>query len=347
VNLPVLPMIGKTMRRLCIAALVTAIFAAAVAAPALFAQRTAAAELAPLVVYAQPGTNADSLWMAEAKGFFKDEGLDVQIRLFPSGTTAIQSFKTGAGDIMYSGDLPALQYWQRGGAYRMIAPSERDAKGYVAVSTNDIKTAKDLIGKTIATRVGSTGSWFVSEYLAKNGIDEKSLTIKNLDPPLMPAALCRGDIAAFFIWEPTPSKTLEICGDKVHYLSTADGYIKGYSVFGARPEWLATPEGADKAKRFLRAVRKGATVAASDFPATAAYLNQKFGLSEKDVRQQADIIERVLKFDKVFFDDFCGENRWQERTGQQNGPSDLGKWIWPDGLRSIDPALVVAPPPPC
>jgi len=306
-----------------------------------------AADLLPLVVYAEPDVDADSLWMAEAKGVFKDEGLDVQIRLFPSGTTAFQTFKTGAGDIIYSGDLPALQYWQRGGSYRVIAPSERDAKGYIGVSVNSIASAQDLIGQTIATRVGSTGSWFISEYLGKNGVDEAKVTVKNLDPPLMPPALCRGDIQAFFIWQPTPGKALQICGDKVHYLTTAEGYIKGYSIAGARAEWLATPEGADKAKRFLRAVRKGAEIAAADFPSEAAYLNQKFGMTEKDVRDETEIIERVLKFDQVFFDDFCSENRWQQRTGQQSEPSDLGKWIWPDGLKSIDPALVVPAPPPC
>jgi ABC-type nitrate/sulfonate/bicarbonate transport system substrate-binding protein len=306
-----------------------------------------AADLLSLSVFAQPGANADSLWMAEANGLFKQEGLNVTIRLFPSGTTAFQSFKTGIGDIIYSGDLPALQYWQRGGSYRMIAPSERDAKGYLGIAVNAITKPADLVGKTIATRVGSTGSWFVAEYLAKNGIDEAKVTVRNLDPPLMPPAVCRGDIDGFFIWQPTPAKALEACGDKVHVLTTADGYVKGYSVAGARAEWLATPEGADKTTRFLRAVRKGADLAAADFAATAAVLNTRFGLSEAEVREQYDIVERVLKFDKVFFDDFCSENRWQERTGQQNGPSDLGQWIWPDGLKSIDPGLVTPAPPPC
>jgi ABC-type nitrate/sulfonate/bicarbonate transport system substrate-binding protein len=314
--------------------------------PAL-SRRAVGGELLPLVVYAEPDVDADSLWMAEAKGLFKDEGLDVQIRLFPSGTTAFQTFKTGAGDIIYSGDLPALQYWQRGNSYRVIAPSERDSKGYIGVALNAIASPKDLIGKTIATRVGSTGSWFVSEYLSKNGIGESQVTVKNLDPPLMPPAICRGDIDAFFVWQPTPGKALEICGDKVHFLTTAEGYIKGYSVIGARAEWLATPDGADKARRFLRAVRKGAEIAVGDFPATAAYLNQKFGMTEKEVRQETDIMERVLKFDQVFFSDFCGENQWQERSGQQSAPSDLGQWVWPDGLKSIDPGLVVPAPPPC
>jgi len=306
-----------------------------------------AAELKTLTVFLQPSVSTDAIWMAEATGLFKAEGLDVQTRVFPSGTTAFQTFKTGVGDIITSGDLPALQYWQNGGSYRVIAAVERDFKGYAAAAKKEIKTAKDLIGKTIATRVGSTGSYFVSEYLTKNGIDEKAVTLKNLDPPLMPTALCRGDIDAFFVWEPSPSKAVEICADKAHYLTTAENYIVGYNVVGARTEWLATPEGADLATRFLRAARKGAEAAAANPKAVAAYLNKKFGFSEAEVAAQHAVMERVLKLDAQFFGDFCNENRWQQRAGLQKEPSDLGKWAWPDGLKAIDPALVAAAPPPC
>ena len=73
---------------------------------------SAAADLLPLVVYAQPGANADSLWIAEAKGLFKAEGLDVQIRLFPSGTTAFQTFKTGSGI-----NSPPITYTHKGRQY--------------------------------------------------------------------------------------------------------------------------------------------------------------------------------------------------------------------------------------
>jgi hypothetical protein len=58
-------------------------------------------------------------------------------------------------------------------------------------------------------------------------------------------------------------------------------------------------------------------------------------------------MERVLAFDATFFDDFCSENRWQQRTGLHSGPSDLGQWVWTDGLKSLDPTFVVAAPPPC
>jgi ABC-type nitrate/sulfonate/bicarbonate transport system substrate-binding protein len=206
-----------------------------------------------MTLFGQPSVNNDSIWMAFEKGLYQQEGLDVTYRLFPSGTTAFQAFQTGQGDIVMTGDLPSVQYFFRAkGDYRTIAVIERDAKGYVAVARKEITKPQDLVGKTVATRVGSTGSWFISEYLTKNGVDPSKVTVKNLDTQVLPAALCGGDIAAFFIWQPVGSRTLEICPDKAHYLTDATGYIQGYLVAGARPEWLASPQGKDIATRLIK-----------------------------------------------------------------------------------------------
>src|SRR5262245_63569296 len=172
------------------------------------------AQQAPLkmTLFGQPSVNNDAIWMAFEKGYYQQEGLDVTYRLFPSGTTALQTFQTGQGDIVMTGDLPSVQYFFRvKGDYRTIAVMERDAKGYVAVARKDIAKPQDLAGKTVATRVGSTGSWFISEYLTKNKVDPKTVTVKNLDTQVLPAALCGGEIAAFVLWQPIAARALEIC----------------------------------------------------------------------------------------------------------------------------------------
>src|SRR4026207_2509436 len=223
-----------------------------VAAASMLGLTSAQAQNAPLkmTLFGQPSVNNDAIWMAIEKGFYQQEGLDVTYRLFPSGTTAFQAFQTGQGDIVMTGDLPSVQYFFRvKGDYRTIAVIERDAKGYVVVAGKDSKKPQDLAGKTVATRVGSTGSWFISEYLTKNKVDPKTVTVKNLDTQVLPAALCGGEIAAFFIWQPVGSRTLEICPDKAHYLSDASGYIQGYLVAGARPQRRAPPRGADPGTR--------------------------------------------------------------------------------------------------
>ncbi|HVY59560.1 MAG TPA: ABC transporter substrate-binding protein [Xanthobacteraceae bacterium] len=308
------------------------------------------AQQAPLkmTLFGQPSVNNDSVWMAFEKGFYKQEGLDITYRLFPSGTTAFQAFQSGQGDIVLSGDLPSVQYFFRvKGNYRTIAVVERDARGYVAVAGKDIKGPQDLVGKTVATRVGSTGSWFISEYLSKNGIDTQKVTVKNLDTQVLPAALCGGEIAAFFIWQPVGSRALEICPDRAHYLTDATGYIQGYLVAGARPEWLATPEGREIATRWLRATMKGRDVAEKDFASVAAYAKKNLELSEKATRDQWDTNTRPLAIDDVYYEDFCSLSKWARGEKLTDEKIDFGKLTWPDGLKAIDPKLADAPPPPC
>jgi len=311
---------------------------------------TGQSQQAPLkmTLFGQPSVNNDAIWMALEKGFYQQEGLDLTYRLFPSGTTAFQAFQTGQGDIVMTGDLPSVQYFFRvKGDYRTIAVVERDAKGYVAVVRQEITRPQDLAGKTVATRVGSTGSWFISEYLTKNKVDPKTVAVKNLDTQVLPAALCGGEIAAFFIWQPIGSRALEICPDKAHYLTDATGYIQGYLVAGARPEWLATPQGAEIATRWLRATMKGRDIAEKDFPAVAAYAKAKLDLSEKATREQWETNMRPLAIDKVYYEDFCSLSRWAQGEKLTEERIDFNKLTWGDGLKAINPTLVDAPPPPC
>jgi ABC-type nitrate/sulfonate/bicarbonate transport system substrate-binding protein len=171
--------------------------------------------------------------------------------------------------------------------------------------------------------------------------------VKNLDTQLLPAALCKGDIAAFFIWQPIGSRTLEICPNDAHQLSTGEGYIQGYLVAGARPEFLNSADGADKVVRFLRAVIKGRAKAEADFPAVAAFAAKTYSLSEKATKDQWDTNIRPVALDKIYYDDFCSLSKWAQGAGLTSQPLDFSKLTWPNGLRAIDAKLVAAPPSPC
>jgi sulfonate transport system substrate-binding protein len=286
--------------------------------------------------------------MAESQGYLKDQGLDVTFQLFPTGTTALQTFRTGQGDLVTHGDLPGVNHWIAVNKdFRLISVIERDSKGYLATARKEIKQPKDLVGKTIATRVGSTGSWFISEYLKKNGIKDSDVKVINLDGQVLPTALCRGDISAFFIWEPFGSRAREICPDQAYTLSSAEGYIHGYAVVSARPGWLAKPEGKETATRFLRSMIKGADFAAKNFAAVAKYNAERFSLSEKAVRDQWEINERAIGFDDVFYKDYCNLAVWMRANNLMKDRFDFKEFIWTEGLEAIDPKLVTKMPAPC
>jgi ABC-type nitrate/sulfonate/bicarbonate transport system substrate-binding protein len=301
-----------------------------------------------VTVFTGPTVLYDAVWMADAKGFYKDENLDVQFRLFPTGATALQTFKSGQGDIVLSGDLPGLIYWENNNHdFRFITILERDSKGYTVTANNGITKAGDLAGKTIATKVGSNGSFFISEYLRKNGLKPGDVTIKDLDAQLLPTALCQGNIDAYFIWQPFGRRALEICPDKVHELSSAEGYFSGYAYAGARPGWLASKEGHDIAIRFLRATAKGAEVARTDFPAVAQYAHEKYSIEETPARFQWEINERVETFDAKFNADFCLLTKWmvdQKLLKEQVRGEDV---LWMDGVEALGAPTLIKSLQPC
>src|SRR5262249_22127391 len=146
------------------------------------------------------------------------------------------------------------------------------------------------------------------------------------------------------IWQPIGSRTLEICADKAHYLSDATGYVQGYLVAGARPDWLASPEGKEIATRWVRATIQGRDPSEKDFAAVAAYAMAKLQLSEKATREQWDTNTRPMAIDKVYYDDFCSLSKWAQSEKLTDQKVDFSKLTWTDGLKAIDSKLVDAPP---
>jgi ABC-type nitrate/sulfonate/bicarbonate transport system substrate-binding protein len=301
-----------------------------------------------LTVFVGPVVYDDAIWMADDKGLYKAEGLDVELRSFPSGSTALESFKAGHGDIVASGELPSVRYWASSGKdYRVMFILSRESEGEVGMARKEITKPTDLEGKVVATRVGSTGSWFLSEYLRKNGVDASKVEIKNLSTQVLPTALCGGDISAFFIWQPFGTRTMEICPDDVYQLTTAKGYMHAYLVAGARAQWLDDPANRDKIVRFMRSTLKGKAIAEKEFASVAAYVDKKFGMSEQAARNVWDVLERPFAFDRDFYTDYCQLTRWMGDNDMLEEDFGFDEFVWLDGVREVAPDMVVPPPDAC
>jgi NitT/TauT family transport system substrate-binding protein len=309
------------------------------------ASSQAAAIPEKIVVVGTPIPLLDALFMADVQGFFKAEGLKVEITPVASGPAGTEAFRTGVGDILIVGDLPAINNWfALKQDVRVMTTLERDSDLYWAVAKKEIQSPKDLVGKRIGTRLGSTGSYFVDIYLKKNGLDRRQVDVLNLETSALVPALDRGDIDAFFIYEPFPTRALAVSGNKVHRLSSAKGYVVGYVVVTGRRGFLQRyPEAAT---RFLRATKKGLDFAANNKDAVINH----FWEAHKVPKDISDLMYRgmgrVMALDHQFYSDLCQEFRWAQSVGmrQKNEELVLPDWVWRDGLVAIDPNLAPSPP---
>jgi ABC-type nitrate/sulfonate/bicarbonate transport system substrate-binding protein len=300
-----------------------------------------------LTLFLGPNTESGPAWMAKANHYYKDAGLDVTVKSFPSGTTALESYRTGQGDIVLSGDLPSLQYWiNNDHNYRAISVSTRHSKGYALETRSDIKAPKDLVGKTVATRVGSSGSWFLSEYFSKNGIPQKKVNVRNLDTDQMPVALCKNEIKGYFIWQPFAAQAKQKCGSKVHRLSDAEGYIRAYTFMGARPGWLK--KHADVAKTFVKATTKGARYAEAHPNKLAQYLHDHYGQNEKEMKRAMTYTNMDPLFDQQFRHDYKSLSKWNishADSDQKTEPVDFDTFTWTKGVDKLHKSELPNKPP--
>lgn len=155
------------------------------------------------------------MYLAKEKGFFKDEGIDVEISLMDD-----QAQRTAAitkGDIDGYGDTVDLLVLTRANNIPAVSVMQADfsngADGIVV--SDNIKSVKDLKGKKIAAQKNFVGENFLYYVLKKNGIALKDVEIVDMESGAAGAAFVAGSVDAAVTFEPWLSKAKEREGGKM------------------------------------------------------------------------------------------------------------------------------------
>ncbi len=165
------------------------------------------------MAYLQGDLHHLACWVALEKGFFKDEGLDVEIAgIFRAGPEEMSAFAAGSLDIGYVGQAPATTaVANKVTDVTVLAQVNKEGSAIVVKKGSKIKKMTDLVGKSIAVPGHSTVQDFLlRKALAKYNIKEKRVNLIVLKPPEMIGALRTDQIDAFIAWEPYPAKAVSM-----------------------------------------------------------------------------------------------------------------------------------------
>jgi len=196
--------------------------------------------------------------VAIAKGYFREEGLDVKGSRFTSGPACSEALLSGAADFGTMGDATAVIAAAQEAPVKIIAShgnGERRHRILVGKGSS-IRTAPDLVGKKLAVKKGTSTYGGLLLWAKKQGLDLKKANIIDLSPGDMPEALGSGAVDALVASEPTPSQ-LEAKG-LGRQLATLGGLGNTYPVLlVVRDRFIEAHP--DAVVPFLRAMARAAT----------------------------------------------------------------------------------------
>ena len=154
-------------------------------------------------------------YIAQAKNYYQDEGLDVDISTTPLPKFCQDSLAAGRGDFIIISDAPLTYLAASGEAPIRILARLHTEKNIAVFARKDrgIQSPADLKGKKVAWLPGTPNQIYALRFLEKNHLKLEDIQMVVLQPQAMSQALIGGTIDAFIMFEPWGSNALSQLGD--------------------------------------------------------------------------------------------------------------------------------------
>jgi NitT/TauT family transport system substrate-binding protein len=168
------------------------------------------AEQARVRVQDTAGVPSAFLEFGVQQGFFRDRQLDVQVTPSQGGATVVPAVVSGDTDIGGSNLVSVLLAQGKDIPVKIVAPGtfvrgerEQDFSAILVAGDSDIRSPKDLEGKTLAVNtLKNVAELAAKASLAKQGVDVGEIELAEVDFPDMNGALTQGRVDAAFQIEP-------------------------------------------------------------------------------------------------------------------------------------------------
>jgi len=219
------------------------------------------------------------LYVAQSQGFFIDNGLNVTIADYSTGTTAVNALTNGDIDIGGSSEyVVAVNAVENQNISIIAACAESQFVDLIARNDRGIYAPMDLNGKTIGTAKGTVAEFDLGRFLEANGMNMQNITLAYLLPSEFAIAIVNGTLDAVVSWQPyTESIEMQLGTGFTQWPLQTDAPF--YSVLSARNDWLTShPETTQK---LLSALAQAQTYLSDNPVETQQIIKHRFNYTEE------------------------------------------------------------------
>jgi len=276
-------------------------------------------------------------YVAQQQGLFKKHGLDVRINTGPSGSAMVSFLINGQIESAFGSEIAGVANHNLDPNVVVVAQATRLVR-WIAVVGRNIDNLDGLKGKKVGVARGSGGEVFWLAMLDKLKLNAADYTVVNVEAPEMVAALERGNIDAYAVWEPWVTRGLAaVKNTKV--LKDQEGILEQGVYIYMNLAWIKkNPAQADG---FMRALVEATEIINKD--------RKRAAKDVSDFLKSLDppMVEQLMT--KLTFDMELGAttiNMFRLAEAQLKGqgkltkPIDYGAFVYPDLLRKVEPKKV-------
>jgi len=276
-------------------------------------------------------------YVAQEEGLFKKHGLDVRINTGPSGSAMVAFLVNGQIESAFGSEIAGIANHNLDPNVIVAAQAARLVRWLALVGRN-IDNLDGLKGKKVGVARGSGGEIFWLAMLDKLKLNAADYTVVNVEAPEMVAALERGNIDAYAVWEPWVTRGLAaVKNTKV--LRTQEGILEQGVFIYMNLGWIK--KNPDPADGFMRALVEATELINKDRPRAAKAVSAFLKSLDPPMVEQ---LMTKLRYDMELSQDSISMLRLAESQLKQQGkltkPIDYGVFIYPELLRKVQPAKV-------
>ena len=247
-----------------------------------------------------PNTNHIGLYVAQKLGYYKDAGVNVKI-LPTAQAGAETSVENGVANVGFTTLSNVAAFNSQGADLKFVFDLTQKpvARWCALASRTDIKTPKDLSGKTFVSFGSAEQTAVVRQMIKYAGGtgDIKTATAGTNTFETLTSG--KGDFGGFYVtWEGVES---ELNGPKLNCFVASDWGVPGnpYQLgFAVKGSWLKDSANTDALKKFIAATKKGYDYALANPDKAALYDRLKAGELPEGFDKALDDLEATFEVGK-------------------------------------------------
>ena len=290
---------------------------------------------------------AAQIVIARDKGYFKDAGLNVDVKLFPSAGDVMTAIVGGSLAMGSSGSTPTTTLRSRPYPIKILAQMSDISGAQQIIVKQSLKSLDELQGKKIAIMRATASESLFNSFAQVYGFDAAKVELVNMAPAEMLASFSRGTVDAIAVWEPHATRARKSANGKMLVSGTRSA-IPGREgerrIYGDHSVLFATEAFIKEQPATVRAVltalaRAGDFIESNKTEATAI-LAKEFGLEPADMADVMASNRYTLAINDELVRDLDQLSAFMFGLKRIQSQPSARDWIDAEPLRAVRATLV-------